>query len=217
MIPKSIPVRFRLRSERYEIAGSLFDTVFRQMAGAVDGALTDASPADELSMGIFEDPDSIGGFFVKPVDPNVLRHFYDTGKNSAADSTADSGVERMELISEGVMTRTPDGAGETVNISYDETELTGMEGAHSTITFSTNDPGLVSLIRSGTVTTAMTFRNHTRAICVYETPYMPFQVGIHCLTVTNRLDEDGFLALDYVIEIRGGCAERCRMEMELLP
>ncbi len=213
MAQSTTPVRIRLYSERYEVAASLFDTVFRQITGMTDELSVEVSPEEEMMLGITEDEDSDGGYFVKPADPAVMQTIRDH-KNNTPDEAA--GVERLELFSEGIMTRTPDGAGETVAISYDETELTGMEGAHSTVTFSTNDPGLVSLIRSGSVTTALTFRSHTRAICVYETPYMPFQVGIHCLTVTNRLDEDGTLALDYIIEIRGGCAERCRMEMNLL-
>lgn len=216
MIQQSTPVRIRLCSERYEVAASLFDTVFRQANGMTNEPPADVSADEEMLLGILEDPDSAGGYFVKPADPDVLRALRDRDETTPA---ADSGLERLELFSEGVMTRTlrPDGAGETVAISYDETELTGMEGAHSIVTFSTDDPGLVSLIRSGSVTTALTFRSHTRAICVYETPYMPFQVGIHCLTVTNRLEEEGILTLDYIIEIRGGCAERCRMEMSLNP
>ncbi len=202
MNPRQIhrPVRICLCSERYEVAASLFDTVFRQVNGMADEPPVEVSPDEEMLLGIFEDDSSDGGYFVKSAPPT---------------ENADE-PEHLELYSEGVMTITPDGTGENVTISYDETELTGMEGAHSTVTFHTSDPGLVTLIRSGSVTTALTFRNHTRAICVYQTAYMPFQVGIHCLTVTNRLFEEGILTLDYIIEIRGGCAERCRMKMRLL-
>ena len=100
-------------------------------------------------------------------------------------------------------------------IRYDETELTGMEGAHSTITYRTADPGLVTMIRTGMVSTALTFKAHHRAICTYDTPYMPFSIGIHALTVDNRLDTDGELKLDYIIEIRGARAERCEMVMKI--
>lgn len=214
MIANTTPVRIRLYSERYEVAASLFDTVFRQVNGIQDDISPDTvTPEEEMLMGIFEDADSNGGYFVKPVDPSVMQALRRSEEGTAVQP---SGIERLELFTEGVMTRTPDVSGECVSIAYDETELTGMEGAHSDVVFHTADPGLVSLIRSGSVTTALTFRSHTRAICVYETPYMPFHVGIHCLTVTNRLDEDGTLTLDYIIEIRGGCAERCRMEMSLL-
>ena len=45
---------------------------------------------------------------------------------------------------------------------------------------------------------------------------MPFEVGVHALIVDNRLDTDGELRLDYIIEIRGGCAERCSMLMKII-
>ena len=103
----------------------------------------------------------------------------------------------------------------TVTVSYEESDLTGMEGSTSTVTYRTDDRGLVTMIRSGAVRTAMTFRAHTRSICTYETPYMPFEIGVHALIVDNRLDTDGELRLDYIIEIRGGCAERCTMLMKI--
>ena len=46
---------------------------------------------------------------------------------------------------------------------------------------------------------------------------MPFQIGIHALTVDNRLDTEGVLLLDYLIEIKGGVAERCTMRMTVAP
>lgn len=207
------PVRIRLYSERYEIAASLFDTVFRRVNGVPDASPEEVSPEEEMMLGIFSDSESEGGYFVKPADPSVLRK---NRKDMPADE--DEGPECIELYTEGWLIREGDSAdgSETITVAYEETELTGMDGANSQVTFRTSEPGLVSLTRSGTVTTAMTFRNHTRTLCTYDTPYMPFQVGIHCLTVENSLLEDGALRLDYIIEILGGRAERCRMDMRLL-
>ena len=69
------------------------------------------------------------------------------------------------------------------------------------------------MLRTGMVSTAMTFKAHHRSICTYETPYMPFSIGVHALTVDNRLDSEGVLKLDYIIEIKGARAERCEMTM----
>ncbi len=200
-------VRISMTSERYEVAASLFDAVF--------GDLTETPPEpissdEEMGMGIF--PSGDDGFFVKPADPAVTR-----AKQTGEPTDA---IERIDLITEGIMTVTPDGGFTdeptyTVAISYDETELTGMEGARSTVTYRTSDRGLVTMIRSGMVSTAMTFKAHHRAICTYDTPYMPFSIGIHALTVDNRLDTDGELKLDYIIEIRGARAERCEMTMRV--
>ena len=207
------PVRVRMLSYRYEVAESLFDTILRSATGVhtllPDHPPTPVSPEEEIRMGIFEDDGSDTGFFVKPADPrmtNVVREVSDD----------DEGMEKLELFTEGLLVYTPDGDDAQISLAYDESELTGMEGAHSVLTYHTSEPDLIHLIRSGSVQTALTFRPHHRAICTYETPYMPFQVGIHCLTVDNRLLDEGKLILDYIIEIRGAQAERCRMDLELL-
>ena len=202
-------VRISMTSERYEVAASLFDAVFGDLTETPPEPV---SPDEEMMMGIFGgSPDE--GYFVKPADPAVTRA-RQTGEPTDA-------IEHIDLITEGIMTVTPDGGFTeeptyTVALSYDETELTGMEGARSTVTYRTSDRGLVTMIRSGMVSTAMTFKAHHRAICTYDTPYMPFSIGIHALTVDNRLDTEGELKLDYIIEIRGARAERCEMTMKIV-
>lgn len=202
-------IRISMTSERYEVAASLFDSVFGDLAESVPQPI---SSAEEMLMGIFADDFSDAGYYVKPADPAVLR-----AKKTGEETEA---IEKIDLITEGIMTVTPDeGFSETpsatVAISYDETELTGMAGARSTITYRTADRGLVTMLRTGMVSTALTFKAHHRAICTYDTPYMPFSIGIHALTVDNRLDTDGVLKLDYIIEIRGARAERCEMTMTI--
>ncbi len=207
-------IRISMTSERYEVAASLFDSVFGDLA---DQAPQPVSSAEEMLMGIFADDFSDAGsgepsYYVKPADPSVLR-----AKQTGEENES---LEKIDLITEGIMTVTPDGGfteepSYTVAISYDETELTGMAGARSTITYRTADRGLVTMLRTGMVSTALTFKAHHRAICTYDTPYMPFSIGIHALTVDNRLDTDGELKLDYIIEIRGARAERCEMTMKI--
>ena len=212
-------IRIIMTSERYEVAASLFDSVFGDLAESVgDQPLQPVSSAEEMIMGIFADDlsDDRSGepsYYVKPADPAVLR-----AKKLGEENDA---IEKIDLITEGILTITPDkGFTEepsyTVSIGYDETELTGMAGARSTITYRTADRGLVTMLRTGMVSTALTFKAHHRAICTYDTPYMPFSIGIHALTVDNRLDTDGELKLDYIIEIRGARAERCEMTMKIV-
>ena len=206
-------IRISITSERYEVAASLFDSVYGDLAEQVGGNVppTPMTPAEELLMGIFSD-DLSDDYFVKPADPAVTR--------AKATGTETDAIEKIELFTEGIMTVVPDmGYTEepsyTVSVKYDETELTGMAGATSTVTYRTCDRGLVSMLRTGMVSTAMTFKAHHRAICTYETPYMPFSIGIHALTVDNRLDTEGILKLDYIIEIKGARAERCEMVMKV--
>lgn len=213
MQPTLKPIRISIVSERYEVAASLFDSVYGDLAEQVGGNVptTPMTPAEEMTMGIFAD-DSSDDYFVKPADPAVTR--------AKATGTETDAIEKIELFTEGLLTVTPDGGftdepSYTVAITYDETELTGMAGAHSTVTYRTADRGLVSMLRTGMVTTAMTFKAHHRSICTYETPYMPFSIGVHALTVDNRLDTEGILKLDYIIEIKGARAERCEMTMTI--
>ncbi len=208
-------VRMTMHTERYAIAASLFADIY----GDEELLPTPVSSAEEMLMGIFADPgldgvddDPADAYFVKPADPAVLRA-KSTGKKTDA-------IEELDFYTEATMTVIPDSDAEdspaTVAILYHESELTGMDGATSTITYRTDDPELLTMLRSGSVKTAMTFRPHHRAICTYDTPYMPFQVAIHALTVDNRIHtESGILVLDYLIEIKGGVAERCTMRIRV--
>jgi uncharacterized beta-barrel protein YwiB (DUF1934 family) len=155
-----------------------------------EGAL---SPEVEMMMGITPATDADGGYFVK-------------GQEKAEP-------EKYEIISTGFLVDD----GECYTVSYEESQLTGMEGSMSSVTFKHSDRELVNMIRSGAVSTAMTFKPHCRTISSYQTPFMPFEVGVHCLTVKNMLAEGGSLILDYIIEIRGGEAERCKMEFSVNP
>ena len=103
-----------------------------------------------------------------------------------------------------------------VEISYDETEVTGMEGSTTAVTFMESESEVVSMIREGAVSTALVFEEGKRHHCVYNTPFMPFQECVHTLKVVNRLTDEGYLDLDYIVEIRGAKAERTKFRLELL-
>ena len=103
-----------------------------------------------------------------------------------------------------------------LKISYEETEATGMDGSVTAITFLTDQPEVVSMIREGVVSTVLVFEEGKRHHCLYQTPFMPFEICVHTMKVENRLVEEGYLMLDYVIEIRGAKAERTKFRMEVL-
>ena len=106
--------------------------------------------------------------------------------------------------------------GGRTEISYEETEATGMEGATTAVSFMTDQAGVVSMIREGAVSTVLVFEAGKRHHCVYRTPFMPFEVCVHTLKVENHLLTERYLNLDYIIEIRGARAERTKFRMELL-
>ncbi len=103
-----------------------------------------------------------------------------------------------------------------IEISYDESEVTGMEGSSTFVTFLKGQEGIVSMVREGSVSTALVFEEGKRHHCVYNTPFMPFQVCIHTLKVDNKLLTDRYIDLDYIVEIRGAQAERTKFRMEIL-
>ncbi len=103
-----------------------------------------------------------------------------------------------------------------IELSYDETEVTGMDGSRTAISFSKDSAGVVSMIREGAVSTVLVFEAGKRHHCVYNTPFMPFEVCVHTIKVENKLREDRMLFLDYIVEIRGAQAERTKFQMEIL-
>lgn len=119
--------------------------------------------------------------------------------------------ETLEMITEGWV-RVRSGR---VEIVYDEGELSGMEGSRTVISYASAEPQTVSMIRTGAVSTALVFERGVRHLCTYETPYMPFQIGVFALTVDNRFECEGVIVLDYLIEIRGAQAERCKMTLKV--
>ncbi|MBE6694413.1 MAG: DUF1934 domain-containing protein [Ruminococcaceae bacterium] len=188
---KKTPAIITIKTERRGVHASLFDGILSAILGEDQPEEGELSPEAELMMGITAASDAKGGYFVKGEDTQS--------------------PESLEIISEGYVTDD----GDSYTLCYEESQLTGLEGSLSCITFRHSDKSLVNMTRSGAVSTAMTFRPHCRTISSYQTPFMPFEVGIHCLTVDNRLPEEGVLVLDYIVEIRGGEAERCFMELSV--
>ncbi len=97
--------------------------------------------------------------------------------------------EVTELMTEGVMTLAEDGE---ITLTYQETELTGMEG--TTTAFSIRDD-TVALTRTGLINSQLVFQRGRRNSSLYETPWGTMQVDVF----TNRLV--------YQLDSRGGVLE----------
>ena len=106
--------------------------------------------------------------------------------------------------------------GERISISYSESEATGMEGSMTTVTFLKSEPAIISMIREGVVSTTLVFESGKRHHCIYKTPFMPFEICVRTIKVSNSLVALGTLTLDYVVEIRGAKAERTKFSMQIL-
>lgn len=100
------------------------------------------------------------------------------------------------------------------SLNYDE-ESEYMGATHTRVEFPLTNPGLISIVRSGAVESFMVFEYHKRNICVYNTGIMPFDICIFTKSIDNQLLEKGYLELDYIIEIKGACAQHTVMKMEV--
>lgn len=144
-------------------------------------------------------------------------HFFDSLLENQGDIFEDDEpIEEepegpIEMYSEGELYITDD----RVIIAYDESELTGMEGSHTQVRFERANPGLVTMMRNGSVNTILVFEAHKRHICTYQTPYMPFEICVFTKSINNSLLENWKIELDYIVEIRGAQAERTRFTIEI--
>ena len=132
---------------------------------------------------------------------------------SEEDISAALEPEKTEIKTFGTYTLTDDGR---VEISYEESEATGMSGSKTTLSFEVAHPEIVTMSRTGFVSTTLVFEKGKRHHCVYNTPYMPFEVCVKSVKVSNSIVAMGLLELDYFVEIRGAKAERTKFLMNVM-
>lgn len=109
---------------------------------------------------------------------------------------AESSPDEMELVTAGTLKR--DSAG-GYTVSYQETELTGMEGTTTRLHI---DKGRATLLREGNVNSQMVFEEGRRHLSMYETPYGALSIGISTRRMRSTLGEaGGDIEIDYAIEI----------------
>ena len=109
---------------------------------------------------------------------------------------AESSPDEVELVTAGTLRR--EGRGR-YTISYQESELTGLEGTTTRLLI---DGGRVTLLREGSINSQMVFEEGRRHLSMYETPYGALSVGVNTRRMRNTVDEGGGdLEIDYAIEI----------------
>ena len=110
--------------------------------------------------------------------------------------------DAVELVTAGRLAR--DGTGYT--LSYQESELTGLDGTLTTIQV---DGEQVTLMRVGEFNSQLVFQEGRRHLSMYNTPYGAMSVGVntrHLLTQLN--DQGGNIEVDYTIEVDHALAGR---------
>lgn len=108
----------------------------------------------------------------------------------------------VELVTEGRLAR----EGDSYTLSYQESELTGLEGTLTTIQV---DGGQVTLLRVGEFNSQLVFQEGRRHLSVYNTPYGAMSVGVHTRHLLAELnDQGGDIEVDYDIEVDHAMAGR---------
>ena len=103
--------------------------------------------------------------------------------------------DTMELVTAGRLER----EGNSYTLSYQESELTGLEGTLTTFQI---EPERITLMRVGEFNSQMVFQPGRRHFSMYETPYGSLSVGILTRRMRSTLGEaGGDLEIDYAIEI----------------
>lgn len=124
-------------------------------------------------------------------------------------SEGDSEPEKSEFFAVGKLVETDD----RLEIVYEESVLTGMEGSVTIIGFAKSAPEIVTMVRQGLVDTALVFEAGKRHISVYQTPFSEFELSVCALSVQNLLLREGIINLDYITELHGARTERCKMQI----
>ena len=110
--------------------------------------------------------------------------------------------DAVELVTAGRLAR--DGTGYT--LSYQESELTGLDGTLTTIQV---DGEQVTLMRVGEFNSQLVFQEGRRHLSVYNTPYGAMSVGVNTRHLLAELsDRGGDIEVDYFIEIDHALAGR---------
>ncbi len=138
-------------------------------------------------------------------DPAVIDVFAPENLDSV-DAT------RIDIDYEGVM-YLKDGR---LFIEYDESELTGMEGAKTQISFDTKATDFVVMNRTGAVKGSLCFEAGSRIECVQDSGEMMLSFVIDTESLTNNINIDGGdLKILYGMEFRGSLVQRSIMHFSV--
>ena len=110
--------------------------------------------------------------------------------------------DTIELVTEGRLTRDEG----VYTLSYQESELTGLEGTLTTIQVEGEQ---VTLMRVGEVNSQMVFQEGRRHLSMYNTPYGAMAIGVNTRHLLAELtDQGGDIEIDYAIEVDHAIAGR---------
>lgn len=127
------------------------------------------------------------------------------------EQDANGQKDRSELLTDGMMTVTPDG----VRLSYRESAATGMEGTDTTLTV---QPEKVTLSRTGTHAGLLVLEHKRRHLCSYGTPYGDLMLGVFTEKMEQEMTENGgSVRLAYTLDVGGSMLSRQELSVTVRP
>lgn len=100
-------------------------------------------------------------------------------------------------------------------ITYDETELTGLEGTRTMVKM---DGATVSMIRTGTYPSELLFAEDQRHVGLYQTEFGALTISTHTRRLDNTIGENGgVLEIEYTIEVDNSMVGHHRFRMTVVP
>ena len=123
----------------------------------------------------------------------------------------ESGDDSIELVTDGVYTKIPDGYA----VKYRESELTGLEGTTTTVEIL---PDKVSVSRKGTLNMTMDFEEGKKSDFLYDTMFGSATLSFmtHKI-VADFNDRGGKLSIDYVVNMEHAVVGKNRINMRVIP
>ena len=108
----------------------------------------------------------------------------------------------IELVTQGQL-HEEDGV---LVLSYEESELTGLEGTRTTLRI---ERERVTMLREGELNTQMIFEEGQRHLSLYETPYGTMSIGVRTWSLFIEMDASGGkVEMDYAVEVECSIAGR---------
>lgn len=149
--------------------------------------------------------------YTERVEVSAVPDFVAASAGVAMNTARDEDVDKMEMFTEGKMSID----GERVEISYEETEMSGMAGTTTRMIFDTNLLEALTMMRNGPVKVTMVFKKGLRHVCRYDTGIIPFELVLTTSFIDNRLLTDGELYIDYTTELAGSNRAITRLRMRI--
>ena len=128
-----------------------------------------------------------------------------TGMQGVTQPDADT----VELVTDGIYCRTEEG----YQISYLESEITGLMGTATTVDINPNE---IVVERKGVLNSKIVFRTGEKSSFLYDTQFGAATLGVDTRKINAVFDDNGGeLSIDYVVNMEHAVVSRNKLNMSV--